>query len=71
MRSLIHWLDQAAVLTRFSLSSLPERKGAAAAAVFGIAGVVAVLVGMLSIAQGFRRAMTTGCSPAAALVMRS
>ena len=71
MRSLFHWLDQAAVLTRFSLSSLPERKGAAAAAVFGIAGVVAVLVGMLSIAQGFRRAMTTGGSPAAALVMRS
>jgi putative ABC transport system permease protein len=71
MRSLFHWLDQAAVLTRFSLSSLPERKGAAAAAVCGIAGVVAVLVGMLSIAQGFRRAMTTGGSPAAALVMRS
>ena len=33
--------------------------------------MVAVLVGMLSIAQGFRRAMTTGGSPAAALVMRS
>jgi putative ABC transport system permease protein len=71
MRSLFHWLAQAAVLTRFSFHSLPERKGASAAAVFGIAGVVAVLVGMLSIAQGFRHAMTTGGSPDVALVLRS
>jgi putative ABC transport system permease protein len=71
MRSLFHWLAQAAVLTRFSLQSLPARKGASAAAVFGIAGVVAVLVGMLSIAQGFRHAMTTGGSPDVALVLRS
>jgi putative ABC transport system permease protein len=71
MRSLFHWLAQVTVLTRFSLQSLPERKGASAAAVFGIAGVVAVLVGMLSIAQGFRHAMTTGGSPDAALVLRS
>jgi putative ABC transport system permease protein len=71
MRSLFHWLAQAAVLTRFSLQSLPERKGASAAAVFGIAGVVAVLVGMLSIAQGFGHAMTTGGSPEVALVLRS
>jgi putative ABC transport system permease protein len=71
MRSIFHWLAQAAVITRFGLQSLPERKGAAAAAVFGIAGVVAVLVGMLSIAQGFRHAMTTGGSPDVAVVLRS
>jgi len=71
MRSLFHWLGQTAVLTRFSLLTLPERKGAVAAATFGIAGVVAVLVGMLSIAQGFRHAMTTGGSPDVALVLRS
>jgi putative ABC transport system permease protein len=69
--SPLHWLAQAVVVTMFSLRSLPQRKGAAAAAAFGIAGVVAVLVGMLSIAQGFRHAMTTGGSPAVALVFRS
>ncbi len=71
MRALFHWLAQTAVVTGFSLRSLPARKGAAAAAVFGIAGVVAVLVGMLSMAQGFRHAMTTGGSPDDALVLRS
>ncbi len=71
MRSFFHWLAQVAVVTRFNLHGLPERKGAAAAAVFGIAGVVAVLVGMLSIAQGFRRVMIAGGSPDVALVMRN
>ena len=40
----------------FSILSIPERKGSAASAVFGIAGVVAVLVGVLSIGQGFKKA---------------
>lgn len=40
------------------------------AAVFGIAGVVAVLVGVLSIAQGFRRAMVASGSPETVLVLR-
>jgi putative ABC transport system permease protein len=38
--------------------SLPQRRGAVAATVIGIAGVVAVLVGVLSIAAGFKQAMT-------------
>ncbi len=42
-----------------------------AAAVFGIAGVVAVLVGVLSIAAGFRRAMTVSGAADAAIVLRS
>jgi putative ABC transport system permease protein len=71
MKIFTHWLEQVVVMTRFNLQTLPQRAGAAAAAVFGIAGVVAVLVGMLSIAQGFRRAMITGGSPRNVLVMRS
>jgi putative ABC transport system permease protein len=70
MTHFLNWLSQIVVITKFSLQSLPERKGASAAAVFGIAGVVAVLVGVLSIAQGFRRAMTVCGSPDTAIVLR-
>jgi putative ABC transport system permease protein len=53
MRRLLNWLSQTAAVTRLSLETVIERKGACAAAVCGIAGVVAVLVAVLSIAQGF------------------
>ena len=68
---MLNGLSQIAAVTGFSLRTIPERKGASAAAVFGIAGVVAVLVGVLSIAQGFRRAMTLSGSAQTVLVMRS
>jgi len=42
-----------------------------AAAVFGIAGVVTVLVGVLSIAAGFRQAMAASGAADAAVVLRS
>jgi putative ABC transport system permease protein len=51
--------------------SIPQRRGAVTATVVGIAGVVAVLVGVLSIAVGFQRTMTTSASPDIAMVMRS
>lgn len=66
-----NWLSQIFVVTRFSLQSIPERKGSAMATVFGIAGVVAVLVGVLSIAYGFRHAMTVAAQPGCAVVMRT
>ncbi|HUP45389.1 MAG TPA: ABC transporter permease, partial [Thermoanaerobaculia bacterium] len=65
------WFAQVAALLDFNIRSLPKRKGAALAAVFGIAGVVAVFVGVLSIGQGFRKAMVSTGSPDTALVMRS
>jgi len=70
MLGLINWLSQIAAVTRFSLRSLPERLGSAAAAVFGIAGVVAVFVGVLSIAQGIRQTMVNAASPEGAIVLR-
>jgi putative ABC transport system permease protein len=66
-----NWLSQVFVVTRFSLQSVPERKGSAMATTFGIAGVVAVLVGVLSIAYGFRAAMTVAGQPDCAVVMRT
>ena len=70
-RPPINWLSQVAAITRFGLMSLPQRRGAVAATVIGIAGVVAVLVGVLSIAAGFRQAMAVSGSPDAAIVLRS
>ena len=65
------WFSQVGALLNFNLKSLPQRKGAALAAIFGIAGVVAVLVGVLSIAQGFERTMTVAGSSDTAIVLRS
>jgi putative ABC transport system permease protein len=53
------------------LLSIPQRRGTVTATMFGIAGVVAVLVGVLSIAAGFKQAMTVSGAPDAAVVLRS
>lgn len=58
-------------ISLFNLRSLPARMGAAIAAAVGIAGVVAVLTGVLAIASGFRQAMTVSGSPDAAIVLRT
>ncbi|MDH3254061.1 MAG: ABC transporter permease [Acidobacteriota bacterium] len=68
---MINWLLQTVSVTRFSLQTLPERKGSALSSVFGIAGVVAVLVGVLSIAQGIRLMVQNSADPDNAIVMRS
>ena len=65
------WLSQAAAITLVNLRTLKERKGAALAAAFGIAGVVAVFVAVLSIGVGFRRTLVSSGSPDTAMVMRA
>jgi putative ABC transport system permease protein len=67
----INWFSQIASVTKFGMLGIPQRRGSVAAAVFGIGGVVAVLVGVLSIAAGFRRAMAVSGSDDAAIVLRS
>ncbi|HNQ88886.1 MAG TPA: ABC transporter permease [Verrucomicrobiota bacterium] len=68
---MLNWLSQILSVTLFNLRTVPQRKGAAIAAAVGIAGVVTVLVGVLSIAEGFRAAMTVSGSPDVAIVLRS
>ncbi len=70
MSGPLHTLQQWLAVTRFSLGSIPERAGSAATVVLGIAGVVAVLVGTLSIGVGFRRAVTRAAAPDTAIVLR-
>jgi putative ABC transport system permease protein len=45
--------DQIGAVTALNLRSVPQRFGSSAVAVLGIAGVVVVFVGVLSMAQGF------------------
>ena len=71
MSGPINWFSQIGSITKFGLLSIPQRRGTVAATVFGIAGVVGVLVGVLSIAAGFKQAMTVSGAPDAAVVLRS
>jgi len=66
-----NWLSQIFSIAWFNLRTIPQRPGASSSAAVGIAGVVAVLVGVLAIAQGFRRAVTVSGSPDVAIVFRS
>src|SRR5260370_23725208 len=71
MAGPINWFLQVASVTRFGLLSIPQRRGAALASVIGIAGVVAVLVSVLSMAAGFRKTMSGSIPPDAVIVLRS
>lgn len=67
----MNWLSQILSVTLFSLRTIPERKGSAFTAAVGIAGVVAVLVGVLSIAEGFKAAMSVSGAEDVAIVLRT
>jgi putative ABC transport system permease protein len=67
----MNWLSQIVSIALFNMRTIPERKGAAISAAFGIAGVVGVLVGVLAIAEGFRRVMSVSGTPDLAIVLRS
>jgi putative ABC transport system permease protein len=71
MSNSLNWFLQTASITAVNFGTLPARKGSIAEAIFGIAGVVAVFVGVLSIAVGFRRVMTNSTSADIAMVMHS
>jgi putative ABC transport system permease protein len=68
---VFNWIAQTAAVTALNLRTIPQRLGSSSVAIVGIAGVVDVLVSVLSIAQGFTAAMQESGSPTRALVMRS
>jgi putative ABC transport system permease protein len=68
---VLKWLSQVATVTWLNLRTIPQRRGASAAAILGVAGVVTVFVAVLSIAEGFRKTMTSTASPDAAIVLRA
>jgi putative ABC transport system permease protein len=64
-------LSQIIAVTGVNLKSVGERWGSSAVAVIGIAGVVIVFVSVLSIAEGFRAAMTKAGDPQRIIVLRT
>jgi putative ABC transport system permease protein len=67
----VRWLKQTLAVTLLSIRTIPQRLGSSFVAMVGIAGVVIVFVAVLSIAEGFRAAMTVAGSPSRVIVMRS
>ncbi len=68
---MFNWISQVISVIGFSIRSLPQRKGSSLAALLGIAGVVAVMVGVLSIAQGVLKTMQSSVGDSNAIVLRS
>jgi putative ABC transport system permease protein len=67
----VNGLKQTLAVTWLNLRTVPQRLGSSVVAIVGIAGVVVVLVAVLSIAEGFVAAMRDAGSPSRAIVMRS
>ena len=68
---MFNWFAQIFAVTQFSMRSLSQRKGSSAVAMLGITGVVAVMVGVLSIAQGIQATMQSSAGDENAIVLRS
>ena len=68
---MFNWIGQTVAVTALNLRTIPQRLVSSSVAVVGIAGVVIVLVSVLSIASGFTAAMRESGSPSHALVLRS
>lgn len=68
---MLNWLSQIAAVTALNLRTIGQRRGSSAAAVFGVAGVVAVFVAVLSIGEGFRHTLQSTGSPDRAIVLRT
>jgi len=66
-----NWFVQFGSLLGVNLRTLSQRRGAALAAVVGIAGVVTVFLAVLSIAQGILRTMEMSVGLDNAIVLRS
>ncbi|MBP3984256.1 ABC transporter permease [Pseudoxanthomonas helianthi] len=62
--------QQAGSVTQVGLSTLRQRIGASSVIVIGIAGVVAVLVAMLAMAEGYRATLRASGNESSAIVLR-
>lgn len=68
---MFNWISQTLAITALNLRTIPQRLSSSGVAIVGIAGVVIVLVSVLSIAAGFTAAMRDSGSESRALIMRS
>ena len=70
MSALFRWISQVFAVTWLNLKNLRERAGASLATVVGVAGVVMVFVGVLSMAVGFRETMVSAGRDDGVIVLR-
>ena len=68
---VVSLLRQCQAVTRYNLETIWERRAVSVVAIFGIAGVVGVLVAVLSMAAGFRAVVTGQARDDVAVVLRS
>ena len=68
---MLSWIRQVVTVSLFNLKNLPARLGSSASTVAGIAGVVLVFIGVLSIGIGFRSTLGKTGDPESVIVMRS
>lgn len=66
----MRWLEQVWAIIGLNLATLWQRRGASLSTLVGVAGVVAVFVAVLSIAEGFRRTMATAGGDDVAIILR-
>jgi putative ABC transport system permease protein len=64
------WLTQVVTVTEMNLRNLPSRLGTSLVAVVGIGGVVAVLVSLLAMGEGFRAALDLSGRDDVAMILR-
>jgi len=64
------WFNQVVTVTEMNLRNLPARLGTSLVAVIGIGGVVAVLVSLLSMGEGFRAALDLSGRDDVAMILR-
>ncbi|MYF78167.1 MAG: ABC transporter permease [Acidobacteria bacterium] len=65
------FIRQCQAVTRYNLETIWERRAVSVVAIFGIAGVVGVMVAVLSMAAGFRAVVTGQARDDVAVVLRS
>ena len=66
-----NWLAQVFIVTTMNLRNIPQRLGTSSVAIFGVACVVGVFIGVLSMAAGFQHTMTSAGSADTVIIMRS
>jgi putative ABC transport system permease protein len=68
---VFRWLSQTIAVLAVGIRTIPQRLSSSAVAIVGIAGVVVVLVSVLSISEGFQKTLVGAGSPSRVIVMRN
>ena len=68
---MLRWLDQTIAVLGVGIRTIPQRLSSSAVAIVGIAGVVVVLVSVLSISEGFQKTLVGAGSPSRAIILRN